>query len=310
MSELVTRARGLGARLVSEGVLTEIEHCADRGSLAIALGHAGLAEDPSVDAIEAATRARTEQDFATLYRWARSHPAAMMLLELDEDRRSVRVLVRGLAAGVGSTRRRAGCVATSWLNARRLTALSEATSLADFAEILEGHPLRAAFNDLTTLDILALEAALTRTFARCARMLAEDTAITTYLAQLIDGENAEAALLLAARGRHLDARDMFVAGGTRLSAAQFERAAVAPLEEARALLAAAFAGTPLERALVASSPSAVEEAVVAWQLAAQKKLRRTEPHGLASVLYLVLRRRDEVIRLRRVAWRFALGAKQ
>ena len=310
MSELVARARGLGARLVSEGALVEIEHCSDRGSLAIALGHAGLAEDPSVDAIEATTRARTEQDLATLYRWARSHRAPMMLLELDEDRRTLRMLVRGLSAGVGSARRRSGCVATSLLPPRQLTALSEAISIAEISDLLEGHPLHDAFADHARLDVLAVEAALTRTFARRARALADDIAMTTYLAQLIDGENAESALLLAARGRYLDVREMFVAGGTHLAIEQFERAATASLEEARTILAAAFAGTPLARAVVTSSPSAVEEAIITWQLATQKKLRRTEPHGLASVLYLVLRRREEVIRLRRVAWRFALGGRR
>ena len=69
-----------------------------------------------------------------------------------------------------------------------------------------------------------------------------------------------------------------------------------------AALARAFAGTPL------ADPSAsIDDAALAWHLATQAALRRAEPDGLAAVIHHVLRRRAEARRLRRAAWRLALG---
>jgi len=89
----------------------------------------------------------------------------------------------------------------------------------------------------------------------------------------------------------------------------FLAAAAGPLELTRELLARAFAGTPVARAFGAGA-SALEDAALAWQLATQARLRRTDPLGLAAVLHLVLRRRDEVRRLRHAAWRLALGGRR
>ena len=352
MNALVTRARGLGSRLVGEAVLAEIERARDQAGLALALGRAGLGEDASVDAVEALARNRIIEDLKILSRWARDHRDAMTVIELDEDRRSLRTLVRGLAAGVGSVRRRAACIPTSRLTARILIALSEVTSLADLAQILtmHEHPLAPALaSHHATIDVLAIEAALTERFAALAREHVDDRALRVYLAQLIDGENTESAILLAARGKRIDATQMFIGaakgakrpnsgaigatranapmrandarvrGGTRhaastrpadvshLTLAEFERAAAGPLDETREILATALRGTPLERAVRTSSPAAVEDATLAWQLASQRAMRRASPHGLSSVLFLVLRRREEARRLRRAAWRFALG---
>ena len=105
-----------------------------------------------------------------------------------------------------------------------------------------------------TFDPLAIEVALTRRFAELARAQTRDLAVRTYLAQLVDAENAITALLVAARGKTLEPAQLFVAGGERLGAAAFEVAARSAPERARELLAAAFAGTPLEQSIADRDP--------------------------------------------------------
>jgi hypothetical protein len=151
---------------------------------------------------------------------------------------------------------------------------------------------------------------LTRLFAARAARGPLDRAMRSYLAQLIDAENAGAALLLASRGGDLSAERAFLDAGVpgpRLDRARFLAAAAGPLDAACAVLAGALAGTPLAAAVFAPEPAALEDAALAWQLQTQARLRRSEPLGLAPALHAVLRRRDEARHLRRAAWRVALG---
>ncbi|HUJ61908.1 MAG TPA: hypothetical protein VLX92_25560, partial [Kofleriaceae bacterium] len=84
-------------------------------------------------------------------------------------------------------------------------------------------------------------------------------------------------------------------------------AAAAAGRAAPARLARALAGTPLAGA-IARSRAALDDAVLAWQLQTQARLRRLEPLGLAPAIHAVLRRRDEARRLRGAGWRVAMGA--
>lgn len=314
MSALAARARGLESRLASEALLAEIDRATDVRSLAAALGRAGLAEDAAWTAVEHAVRQRTAAQLAILARWTRDQRDALAAIELDEDRRSLRALVRGLAAGIPAERRRLATTPTSRLPERVLAQLAAATSLAELHAQLAriDHPLAPALvpGDAVALDVLALEVALTAAFAAFARPRAKDRAVREYIAQVVDVENVTSALLVAARGTSLAGAPLFVAGGRRLDAATFERAARGPLDDARELLASAFTGTPLPRALLALAPPALEEAALAWQLSTQRRLRRTDPHGLAAALHVVLRARAEARRLRHAAWRLALGGSR
>lgn len=223
MSELVARARGLTARIADE---------------------AAAVQELSADGAERLARARLAHDLATLARWAERDELAV--IELDEDRRSLRAIVRGLAAGVPAERRRLATVPTSRLPERVLDKLAEATSTVEIHEQLSAidHPLRGAFaGDATTIDLFALEAALADHYYRVARELATDRATRAYVDQIIEAEKAR---------------------------------------------------TP-------------EDALLAEQLATQRRLRRSDPHGLAAVIYAVLSRRADARHLRRTAWRNALG---
>ncbi|HEY5948558.1 MAG TPA: V-type ATPase subunit [Kofleriaceae bacterium] len=277
MSALVTRARGLQAHLLDEPEL-----------------------DPklSPEAVERELRRRLATDFKILARWASRDQLAV--LELDEDRHSLRAIVRGLAAGVPSERRRIAAVATSRLTERVLDELAAATSIDAIARELAAidHPLHDAFEtDTTSIDVFAIELALAKSYARAARAHAHDRALATYLAQVIDAENATSARLLVARGGNIVPAEHFIPGGERLSLAAFT---AITRDNIRDVLAEAFADTPLAR-------NVDEDTVLAWQLATQRKLRRSDPLGLAAVVYAVLSRRFEIRRLRRAAWRSALG---
>jgi vacuolar-type H+-ATPase subunit C/Vma6 len=285
---LVARARGLGTRVLDEAL---------------------VAEGPA--AIERAVRTRLAQDLAILVRWSGHRRDDVGTLELDEDRHSCRAMVRGLAGGIAADRRRDGCVPTSRLPARVLAQLAEAGHIDELAAILRelAHPFAPAFvaGDEGTIDLLAIETRLTRLFAEHALAHAFDDALRAYVANIIDTENAVAAIELASRGGDLAPADAFVRGGTRLTDVSFARAAASPPDVARELLADAFAGTPLARSFVAPAASAIDDALLAWQLATQRARRRLEPHGFAAVIYLILKSRDEARRLRRAAWRRALG---
>lgn len=307
---VAARARGLTTTVIAGDALAAIDAAADGPALARALACAGLAlpaGTAEADAVDRAARDRTAGDLAVLARWT----GALDAIALDEDRRSLRAIVRGLAAGASAARRLAGTVPTARLPAPVLATLAAATGLADAAALLDRrrHPLAAALHaPRPPVDPLEIELALARRFAEHASVRrARDPALRAYLAQLIDAENTGAALLLASRGGDLDPARAFVPGGRRIDRATFLAAAAGPLDAACAALAGALAGTPLASAVFAPGPAAVEDAALAWQLATQARLRRTEPLGLAPAVYLVLRRRDEARHLRRAAWRIALG---
>jgi vacuolar-type H+-ATPase subunit C/Vma6 len=223
VTALVVRARGLQARLADE---------------------VARAQPASPEAAERLAREHTASELATLARWA--EPGELDALELDEDRRSLRAIVRGLAAGVPAERRRLATVATSRLPERTLASLAAAASIHELFGLLAAidHPLRDAFaGDPATIDLYAIEVALAASYARVARELAPDRAMAAYVDQVLAAEQARTD----------------------------------------------------------------EDTALEQQLATQRRLRRTDPLGLAAVIHVVLARRADARRLRRAAWRRALG---
>lgn len=307
MTAIAARARGLATTVASADALAAIDRARDAGELAAALARAGLyiSGPPSADAIDRAAAGRVAHDLAVLARWS----DAIAPLELDEDRRSLRVLVRGLASGAPTTSRLAATIPTVRLPAHELAALAELPTIEQLAPALARlhHPLASALGGARSpVDPLALELRLMRRFAELAR--SRDHALRTYLAQQIDAENTGAALLLAARGTGIDVDRAFVPGGSRIDRSRFAAASASAIDAARARLAAALTGTPLAAALFQPAPAALEDAALAWQLETQARLRRTDPLGLAPAIHAVLLRRDEARHLRRAAWRVSMGA--
>ncbi|MCE9579614.1 MAG: V-type ATPase subunit [Deltaproteobacteria bacterium] len=325
---LGARARGLATRLCGEELLAEVERATDAATLTAALVRAGyLPAGPATAAapaqIERAGQRRAADDLAVLARWTGDHADALAVIMLDEDRRALRAIARGLAAGAPSDRRIDGAIPTTSLPRAALEALAGLASTTEIAALLtrREHPLAIAFAPppRTTatgaapagaaIDLLAIELALASAYATRARAArGAGIALATHVAQVIDAENATAALLLAARGDDLAPARAFVPGGARLDRATFLTAARGDQERASAALATAFARTPIARAVTLDPPAALDDAALAWHLATQARLRIAEPHGLAPVLHLVLRRRAEARRVRRAAWRVALAA--
>lgn len=307
MTAIAARARGLEAAIAGADALAALDRARDPGELAAALARAELhvAGPLDADSLDRFACARIAGDLAVLARWS----DALAPLELDEDRRTLRALVRGLAAGAPGGRRLLAAIPTARLPAREIAALAALAAIEQLASELarRGHPLAPALAGARMpVDAFELELRLAQRFAELAR--SRDRALRTYLAQLIDAENAGAALLIAARGTGGDARRAFIPGGSRIDRDTFAAASAGPVDAARTQLAAALAGTPLAAALFESSPAALEEAALVWQLRSQARLRRIEPLGLAPAIHAVLRRRDEAHHLRRAAWRVAMGA--
>ncbi|HSN26792.1 MAG TPA: V-type ATPase subunit, partial [Kofleriaceae bacterium] len=280
---LVARARGLGTRLLSAELLAEIDAATDPAPV---FARAGLPAVP--DEVDVAAHDRIARDAAILARWstelgdapARRHRtrAPLAPLWLDEDRRSLRAIIRGLAAHTAPRRRLAGTMPTPNLPPPVLAELAEQTDLHGIARVLEehDHPYAAVVAG-KQLDPLSLELALGRCFGDLARP--RDRAMRAYVRQAIDAENAEAALLIAARGKGVT--DAFVRGGELIDRRTFDGACRDLVDEARARLAEALESTPLAAALFDAAPGAVADATLRWQLATQAKLRRLEPLSLA-----------------------------
>jgi vacuolar-type H+-ATPase subunit C/Vma6 len=307
MTAIAARARGLTTTIASADVLASIDRAGDAGELAAALARAELrvAGPLNADAIDRAASSRIARDLAALGRWS----DAIAPLELDEDRRSLRALVRGLTSGAPTTSRLRAAIPTARLPAPALAALAALPTVEELTRALARlpHPLASALDRARSpVDPLDIELQLMRRFVELAH--SRDGALRTYLAQLIDAENAGAALLLAARGAGIDVDRAFVAGGSRISRDLFAAASADSIDAARARLAVALARTPLAAALFQPAPAALEDAALAWQLQTQARLRRTEPLGLAAAIHAVLLRRNEARHLRRAAWRVAMGA--
>lgn len=249
-----------------------------------------------------ASHAAIGDELAILARWADDRAGALAVIFDDEDRATLRALVRGLAAGAPIDDRVAAAAPTPSLPASILRTLARAPTTAVLAEELARHEHWAA-PALASADgdLFAFEQRVAHAFAaRARRGAAGELAIATHVRQVIDVENAGAAWLLAARGRSLDPGACFVAGGARISRDVFTAASRGATTE----LTRALAGTPLASAL---ERGALEDAALAWHLDTQTRLRRLEPTGLAPVLELVLSRRRDRRAQRRGHWRAILG---
>ncbi len=319
-TDLGTRARGLSTSLLPPPSLAAVDRAADRSELIAALVGGGYApadvDDGRPDAVESAARQRTGRDLATLARWAGERADALSVVLEDEDRHSLRALLRGLAAGAPAGRRLAGCVPTPRLPLPVLEPLARAASTGELVAILarrglDEAALLAPLAARAPLDLAAAERLLAARLTARARQhqAAGGRALAAFVSQLIDSSNAAAALLLSERGDEVDAGDCFLPGGDRVPPETFGAAATARPEQAREILGHCLRGTPLAEAIgrLAAHPGALDAAALDWQMRTQRRLCWLEPHGPAPVLSLVLARRAELRRVRRALWRLVLA---
>jgi len=257
-----------------------------------------------------------------LGRWLGSERGALAVIYEDEDRRSIRRLLRGAVQGVSPDARLLGLIPTPDLPERLLFRLSRAPSFDRLVAVLlrSGHPagpaLVPAAGSRRTREPPTLwrsEVALGRLFATRATRAARraGSPVRRFVALLIDLENAWSLLARADWGAGVTPDDLFLDGGRTLDRGSFVRlSALAGLPDTIGReLAGRFAATPLSR-LFADPPAVAHfedraaGALIAWQRAEA----RTDPLSAASLLEVLLRIRGEAHDVRVVVFAVDLGA--
>jgi vacuolar-type H+-ATPase subunit C/Vma6 len=318
---LATRARGLGTHLLDRSAIASLAAAENVEALGDALRGYGypLPEgDLTADDLELAVRRQAGSRLSVLARWAGNRSVLLAVLYEDEDRRSIRALVRGSVQGAPADLRLAGLIPTPALPERALRELALQPSPAAVAVLLTawGNAYGTALlreAKATQPDLLAIESCLDITFAQ--RVLdgawaTGSSLVLDYVRDTIDLENATVALMLAGGEADLPGKRAFVEGGRRLTRDAFlEAIAAGDSAAAGRCLAKAFRPTPLAAVFErgAEAPD-VEEQLLRSRIAMLREAERRDPAGPASVLGFGLRVRAEVFDVRRVIWGVMLGA--
>ncbi|HVP62669.1 MAG TPA: V-type ATPase subunit [Myxococcaceae bacterium] len=318
----IARARGLSTHLLAPAALDELRATLDLQAVAerlrtgpdpLVLTGPGV---PTPEALEAAVRRRAGARLAALARWCVDVPDVLTVLLGEEDRRDLRLLLHGVVEGAAPTDRLRGTLPTPTLPTGALATLAAQTTVPAMAALLAAwrHPDAAALAGVKAPgppDLLALDAALTRSWARRATAAAArvDAELRRYVAATIDLENALTAVMLA--GSTGDRPELEpVPGGVRFPVPAWKAIAAAGSGAAALLLARQrFAGSSLERAFSGAGGAALaRDRAWAAVLDIARTRARTAPLSSAPLVAYVLGVRDEVQELQRLVWGVALGA--
>jgi vacuolar-type H+-ATPase subunit C/Vma6 len=318
--DLNARARGLRTHLLRRHDLERLAQASDLPALADGMRAAGFlvtdADRLSPALLELAVRRRAAARLAILARWAGPRAAAAAMLYDDEDRLSLRTILRGAAQGADGDVRLAGTIPTPALPERALVELARQPTPRAVAALLTAwrHPsgpaLVAALG-AGQADLLRLEVALNRDFSERALRVARGGPVEEFVREIIDVENTLAALVLADQPTDVTPKEAFLAGGRFVGIGDFEEAVAAGNPAAAAArLARAFGASALAGALTrpGGDAPAVEGALLRARIAEQRAAARRDPLGPAPLLGFVLSLRAETADLRRLIWGLALEA--
>ena len=319
-SDVIARVAGLKTRLLSADQLRAMARSRDLAGLADGLEQAGFPVRVTVmgtspAALDLAVRRQAGTAFRVLGRWCGSRADELAVIFEDEDRRSLRILLRGLFQGVAPATRLSGLIPTPSLPERALEELAAQQNARDLAGLLTiwgspfGEPLLQELGPAQP-DLFRVELQLDRTWATRAQRagVSRDRAMRDFARTSIDFINVRSALLLALQGTDVDVDDMFLSGGGCLRAHQFRLAALAGgVEATLEVLARGMAASSFADVLrMHGDLSTLEEALLVEHISHFGRLARREPTSLAPVLTYVLRLRKQVIDLRRLVWGIAL----
>lgn len=316
------RARGLGTRLFTRGQLESLAIAGDAAALTNACRRLGLPlaatrEIATPAELELAVRRWAAAALRILARWAGPRVAALAVIYEEEDRKSLRAILRGAMRGAAAETRLAGLVPTPTLPERALLELARQPTPAAVAALLTawrnpyGAPLAgpaaAAHPDPFLLDL-----ELDRTFAARALRAAQRVGgeLTAHVRETVDLTNALTALVLAVAGRDVVPKHVFLPGGERVSIAVFEEAAergepgAAGMRLARALAPGKVA-EPFRH--VARDLTGIEDHLLRVRIRELARQSRRSPLGPAPVLWFALRLRAQVVDLQRIIWGAALA---
>ncbi len=266
--------------------------------------------------LEQSVRRTASRHLALLARWAQGESPALEVFFADQDRKSLRALLRGAVQGAPASDRLAGTVPTRTLPNRALEELARLPTPAYVvaALVVLGHPdahrlLPAAAR--TGPALLDLELELARGFAQRAGAAARrgDPNLRRFVERRLDVTLAQRALLLAAEAGGEDAERFFVAGGRALTLGPFLEVAGAGAA-AGPTLSRLLAGTALA-ALAAGAQADPVKLEARWlpdELARQRAQERLDPLCSATVLGTLLRLSAQTMDLRRLLLGTAAGA--
>jgi len=320
---LNARAQGLATHLLSRQALESLAEAADLPALARALARAGadlepVPDNPDLDDLELAIRRTAGRHLRMLRRWQAHAPGVLDVFDADQDRRSLRALLRGALQGAPAAARQVGLLPTPNLPARLLTELAQQPSALAVVMLLNalGYPdaeqllphVKRAQPELFAIDVTLLAI-----LARRARRAASggDATLRGFVQERIDAGNIQNALLMAGGPRDIDPAASYVEGGRWLPRPDFVAAAGAlTAPAALTALSSALADTPLSTALplLPHDAAHVERAFLLDMLQRLSRLARREPLGSAPVLRVLLRIEAQSRDLRTIAWGALLGA--
>jgi vacuolar-type H+-ATPase subunit C/Vma6 len=317
------RVAGWRLHLLSRTALDALAREPDLGGVARTLAAGGYPLDPTVRdptpaAVERAVRAVAGQRLWSLARWC--GPARVEALALvfgDEDRRSIRALVRGAAEGAAPSRRLLACLPTPTLPLRVLETLAEESRIPALGAALVAwrHPFASAVLAAGTSaepDLLAFELELARqSTARALAGARRDRRLLGAVQLAVDLDNLQSAVLLAGARSELDPALVFQEGGRHLTRPIFlEAAAAASGAEAIQRLTRRLADRELCRLArgAAADLGELTRRALALRLRRARQEARRDPLGPAPVVAYALSLRQELLALERLIWSHALRA--
>ena len=317
--DLVARARGLGNELLGRDRLRALAGCADLPTLAQGLREMSypvpLEGDRDPILLDRQTRRVAADRLRVLARWAdRRVPLLAPLIE-DEDRRSLRAIVRGVLGAVPVESRTSSLIPTPALPEAALTELAEQTSVAALATLLTswgsayGSALMSEAHRQHP-DAFALQTAIDRVFfthaSRAARKVGEP--LRRYVRLMIDLENAWTALAAAAGQLERDAQSLFIEGGEGVTRDRYrEMTEASAPTPALTLLLRDSKDELLTRSLTMRQQwwSAEDGALTALLMHYRQSVR-LHPLAADTVILYLLRVRAEVRDLSRIVWSIML----
>jgi vacuolar-type H+-ATPase subunit C/Vma6 len=322
--DLNARARGLGTHLLGSQVLEGLAQAPDLTAVAAELERRGYVIDESARGsaagLELAARRAAAAKLRILSRWAEHRTETLVVIFEDEDRRSITALIRGAVQHAPAELRLSGLIPTNELPERALEELARQPSAPAVVALLAvwGHPLGKAAQSAAAgaePDLLSLETAINVAFVqralRGARRAGRRGVLYRYVRQLVDIQNAYAALVLSQEKGEPRAAEQWLPGGGGIPLPLFERA-VATRDSAAAarLLATGFGTSRLARVFAHpdNHPAGLERAVLGAVIAELGDLTRTDPLSPATVLSYALRLRAEALDVRWLIWGISLGA--
>ena len=317
--DLVARARGLSTELLGRDRLRALAECADLAAFAALLREMSYAVPAEHDRdpvqLDRFARRIAGERLRVLSRWADHRVPLLAPLLEDEDRRSLRAIIRGVLGATPVELRTSGLIPTPALPVAALDELACQASVAAVATMLtawgsEYGSAIAREADRQHPDAFALQTAIDRVFfthaARAARKVGEP--LRRHVRLMIDLENAWTALAGAAGQLERDAESLFIDGGQSVTRERFAAmvGAKAP-SPALAMLLETTSDDLLSRSLTTRQPWwNAEDGALGALLLHYRESARLRPLAADIVILCLLRIRAEVRDLARIVWGIVL----